>query len=83
MNDDVFRNNIRMVSALSFVLIADTMHAFYALCNHAGNAEQVILDYFERYYTGELRRYIDKCLDQKEAVICINKLCLRHEGAVH
>ena len=28
-----------------------------ALCNHAGNAEQVtILDYFETNYIGELRR---------------------------
>ena len=31
MNDDVFRNNIRMISALSFVPIADTIQAFDAL----------------------------------------------------
>ena len=56
MNDDVFRTNIRMISALSFVPIADTVQAFDALCNHAGNQEQVILDYFEMNYIGELRR---------------------------
>ena len=44
-----------MISALSFVLIADTVEAFDVLCNHAGNAEQVILDYFETNYIGELR----------------------------
>ena len=39
MNDDVFRTNIRMISALSFVPTADTVQAFDALCNHAGNQE--------------------------------------------
>ena len=56
MNDDVFRNNIRMISALSFLPIADTIQAFDAQCNHAGNVEQVILDHFETNYIGELRR---------------------------
>ena len=56
MNDVIFRTNIRMISALSFVLIADTIQAFDALCNHVGNQEQVILDYFENNYIGELRR---------------------------
>ena len=41
-----------MISALSFVPIDDTIQAFDAVCNHAGNAEQVILDYFETNYVG-------------------------------
>ena len=49
MNDDVFRTNIRMISALNFVPIA-TIQAFDAQCYHAGNAEQVILDYIETNY---------------------------------
>ena len=56
MNDVVFRTNIRMISALSFVPIADTINAFDVLSNHCGNQEQVILDYFETTYIGELRR---------------------------
>ena len=47
MNDDVYCANIRMISALSFVPIADTIQAFDAQCIHAGNAEHVIPDYFE------------------------------------
>ena len=45
-----------MIGALSFVLIADTVHAFTGLSNHVGDQEQVILDYFDTYYMGELRR---------------------------
>ena len=45
-----------MISALSFIPIADTIHAFVAQYNHVGNVEQVILDYFETNYIGELRR---------------------------
>ena len=45
-----------MISAISFVPIADTIAAFHELCNHAGNQEQAILDYFEINYIGELRR---------------------------
>ena len=56
INDDVFRTNIRMLSALSFVPIADTIQAFDVQSNHAGNAEQVILDYFETYYIGVTTR---------------------------
>ena len=41
-----------MFSAL--VPIADTIQEFDALCNHAGNAGQVILDYFGTNYNGEL-----------------------------
>ena len=48
--NDVFRTNIQMIGALSFVLITDTIQAFDALYNHAGNAEQVVLDYFETNY---------------------------------
>ena len=56
MNDEEFHTNIRMISALSFIPIADTIQAFDALSNHAGNQEQVICDYFESNYIGELRR---------------------------
>ena len=52
MNDDVYRANIRMIRALSFVPIVDTIQTFDAQFIHAGNAEQVILDYFETYYIG-------------------------------
>ena len=45
-----------MTSALNFVPIADTIQAFDAQCNHAGNAEQVILDYFETSYIGVTTR---------------------------
>ena len=56
LNDDAFRTNIRMISAISFVPIADTIQAFDELSNHAGNQKQVILDYFESNYIGELPR---------------------------
>ena len=36
MNDEEFQENI-MICALSFVPIADTIQAFDALSNHAGN----------------------------------------------
>ena len=45
-----------MISALSFVPIADTIQAFDALSNHAGVEEQAVLDYFETNYIGKLRR---------------------------
>ena len=65
MNDEEFRTNIRMISALSFVPIsdtiqasfvpiADTIQAFDTQSNHTGNKEQAILDYFESNYIGEL-----------------------------
>ena len=47
MNDEKFHTNIRMISALSFVLIANTIQAFDTLSNHPDNQEQVILDYLE------------------------------------
>ena len=34
--------------------IEDAIQAFEALAKHAGNEEQIILDYFESNYTGEL-----------------------------
>ena len=44
-----------MISALSFVPIADTVHAFTELSNHVSDQDQVILDYFGIYFVGELR----------------------------
>ena len=57
MNDEEFRTNLRMVSLLSFVPIADTIQAFDVLISHLGNQEQVISNYFEISYIGELRRW--------------------------
>ena len=56
INDEEFRTNIRMVSLLSFVPIADTIQAFDVLISHLGNQEQVISNYFEISYIGELQR---------------------------
>ena len=56
MNDEEFRQNIRMLSALSFVPVDDTIVAFEQLANHCGDTEQIILDYIETNYIGELRR---------------------------
>ena len=50
LNDAVFHTNVKMISALSFVPIADTIQAFDALSNHAGVEEQAVLDYFETNY---------------------------------
>ena len=55
-NDPVFRENIWMIPALSFVPIQDTVAAFNELSRHSGNAEQPVLDYYETNYIGELRR---------------------------
>ena len=56
LNDLVFRTNVKMISDLSFVRIADTIQAFDALSDHAGVEEQAVLDYFEKNCIGELRR---------------------------
>ena len=56
LNDAMFRTNVKMISALTFVPIADTIQAFDALSNHAGVEEQAVSDYFETNHTGELRR---------------------------
>jgi hypothetical protein len=55
-NDENFRMNIKMIGALSFVPIEDTIQAFDALSDYAGEESQVILDFFETNYIGELRR---------------------------
>ena len=55
MNDDIFRANIHMIPALSFVPVQDTVAAFDRLSQHCGNAEQAILNYFENTYVGEVR----------------------------
>ena len=55
-NDLVFRENIRMLSAISFVPTQDIVATFDELAQHCGNAEQPVLDYFETNYIGELRR---------------------------
>lgn len=56
-NDVIFRENIRMVCALAFIPLDDVIPAFETLCLHceADGEEQVILQYFERNYIGELR----------------------------
>ena len=55
MNDQLFRTNIRMIPAPSFVAIEVTVAAFDQLSYHCGALEQPVLDYFETYYIGELR----------------------------
>ena len=54
-NDNLFRINIRMISALAFVPVQDVVRSFVMLCNHCGAQEQPILQYFESTYIGELR----------------------------
>ena len=56
LTDPLFRGNIRMIPALSFVPVHDVILAFDELCNHCGIDEQPVLDYFETNYIGELRR---------------------------
>ena len=55
-NDDLFRTNVKMIDAIAFVPIVDVVETFERLANHCGQNEQVILDYFETNYIGELRR---------------------------
>ena len=50
LDDEQFRTNIRMIAAISFLPIEDTIQEFEVLGNHAGNNEQPILDYFETTY---------------------------------
>lgn len=56
VNDEEFRSVIRMVTALSFVPVDDVLHAFDELSGFAMDEAQVILDYLETNYIGELRR---------------------------
>ena len=55
-NDNNFRMNIKMISAIAFLPTNDVIAAFTDLSNHCGNDEQVVLDYFETNYIGEQRR---------------------------
>ena len=54
--DPLFRGNIHMIVALSFVPVQDVIFGFDKLYNHCGIDEQSVLDYFETNYIGELRR---------------------------
>ena len=56
LNDDVFKTNIRMISALASVPTADTIQSFDDLSQYCVGNEQLILDYFETNYIGEYRR---------------------------
>ena len=56
LTDVLFRGNIRMIPALSFVPVQDVILAFDELCNHCGIDEQPGLDYFETTYIEELGR---------------------------
>ena len=55
-NDEEFRTTIRMIGALAFVSVADTIQAFESISEFSMEPAQVILDYFETNYVGELRR---------------------------
>ena len=54
LTDQLFRGNIRMTPALSFLPVQDVMLKFGILA--CGIYEQPVLDYFETNYTSELRR---------------------------
>ena len=54
LNDDIFRENICMIPALSFVPVQYTIAAIDRLSQHCGNAEP-ILNYFENTYVSEVR----------------------------
>ena len=56
LKDPLFRGNIRMIPALSFVPVQDVILAFNEACNHCGIDEQPVLDCFETNYIGDLRR---------------------------
>lgn len=55
LNDEEFRINVKMISAIAFVPTDDVIDAFTELSDHCGQDEQAILDYFETYYIGEQR----------------------------
>ena len=57
LDNDQFRTNVRMISALAIIPVADFVTSFEALSDHCdGDNEQGILDYFENNYIGQLRR---------------------------
>ena len=62
LNDQVFRNNIRMICTLAFVPIPDIQRSFNALCQICGNGEVPIIDYFATNYVGELHNGIRRPL---------------------
>ena len=50
LTDALFRGNICMMPALSFVLVQDVILAFDELFDHCSIDEQPVLDYFESNY---------------------------------
>ena len=57
IENEEFRTNMRMISALAFVSLADIGTSFEALSQYCTeDEEQPILDYFESNYIGEQRR---------------------------
>ena len=57
IDSEEFRTNMRMISALAFVPLADIVTSFEALAQHCTeDVEQPLLDYFESNYIGEQRR---------------------------
>ena len=55
-NDLAFRTNIKMISALAFVPVANVIRDFCSLAVQCGLAEQPVLDYFENTYIGQPQR---------------------------
>ena len=51
-----FRTNIKMISALAFVSVANVIRDFNSLAAQCGLAEQPVLDYFEYTYIGQPQR---------------------------
>ena len=52
--DELLRENIRMIPSLSFVPVQDTVAAFDHLTQHCGIAEKPVFNYFECAYIGEV-----------------------------
>ena len=55
-NDLAFRTNIKIISALDFVPVANVVRDFNTLAAQCGLAEQPVLDYFENTYIGQPQR---------------------------
>ena len=53
MNDPVFRENVKMISALAFVPVQNVVGDFTTWVGHCRVNEQHILDYFENTYIGQ------------------------------
>lgn len=56
VNNEDFRTNIKMITALAFVPVEDIIESFQMLADQCGDEEEAVLDYFESAYVGELRR---------------------------